>query len=172
MKLRFAPDGGLCYEKTMTNMEDQPMDNTAGTLTELALKRSYFFDNGLMFECQRCGDCCTGAPGTIYVAQDEIAPIAELLGLSADGLISTYLYPFKDSYSIREDARGNCLFFNEGCAIYENRPLQCLAYPFWFSNLRSRNQWEKLKQECPGIGRGRHFTKMEIFAMARRTTHL
>ncbi|MBI5062629.1 MAG: YkgJ family cysteine cluster protein [Desulfatitalea sp.] len=121
-----------------------------------------FFDQGLNFECQRCGQCCTGESGTIYVSPKEIAAVAGHLGITADLLIETYLYPFRDSYSIREDDQGCCLFYNQGCNIYPVRPLQCSTYPFWFSNLRSERRWRALRRECPGIGQGRLYTREEI----------
>lgn len=130
----------------------------------------YFFDQGLTFACQRCGACCTGAPGTIYVAVDEVAIIADHLKLSSAEFIRTCLYPYKDSFSIREKANGDCLFFEQGCRIYPVRPFQCRSFPFWFSNLRSESRWERIGRQCPGIGRGRHYSRAEIIRMARKTT--
>ena len=129
----------------------------------------YFFDQGLSFECQGCGVCCTGAPGTIYVAQEEIGAIAKHLGLGVSDFIARYLYPYKDSFSIGEDVRGNCLLFHEGCRVYPVRPFQCRAFPFWFSNVRSESRWKKIARQCPGIGRGRRYSKEEIIVIARKT---
>ncbi len=134
--------------------------------------RSYFFDNGLLFECTQCGECCTGAPGTIYVGPEEIRSIAAALTMPIKRFVSQYLYPYNDSYSIREDQDGRCLFFDGQCTIYHHRPLQCRTFPFWFSHLRSESSWTKLQRQCPGIGRGRRYTKDEIIAMAARTIHL
>jgi hypothetical protein len=128
------------------------------------MDRAYFFDQGLRFECQRCGQCCTGESGTIYVGPEEIAPIALYLGIAPELLIETRLYPFKDSYSVREDALGSCVFYNQGCGIYPVRPRQCASYPFWFSNLRSAARWRALRGECPGIDQGRLYSKEEILA--------
>lgn len=131
--------------------------------------RSYFFDQGLRFACRRCGACCTGAPGTIYVAPAELAPIATCLGLALPDLIHTYLHPFRDSYSIREDNRGHCLFFDAGCAIYAARPMQCRTFPFWFRNLRSEARWRDVQRECPGIGQGPRHSREAILALAGAT---
>lgn len=132
--------------------------------------RHYFFDQGLFFECQRCGRCCTGAPGTVYVAPDEVPAVAKHLNLPVPSFIRAYLYPYKDSYSIREDDQGNCLFFDKGCLIYPVRPLQCRSFPFWFANVRSESRWAQVRRNCPGIGKGRCFSRSEIMAWARRTT--
>jgi uncharacterized protein len=131
--------------------------------------RAYFFDQGLCFACLRCGACCTGAPGTIYVGPGEIALIADLLKLPLAVFMDRYLYPFKESFSIREDSLGNCLFFKNGCAIYAVRPLQCRTFPFWFDNLRSETRWLETARRCPGIGQGRRYRKDELVEMARGT---
>lgn len=125
--------------------------------------RPYFFDQGIHFECQRCGLCCTGEPGTIYVDQQEIFQIARFLKISPSLVLGDYLYPFRDSYSIREDSRGRCIFFKNGCTIYSVRPSQCKTYPFWFQNLRSEENWVSL--ECPGIRKGPIFGKEEILSL-------
>ena len=130
----------------------------------------YFFEQGLFFECRRCGACCTGAPGTIYVGPDEVPVVAGHLGLPVAEFTRRYLYPYKDSFSIREDESGACLFFDRGCAIYPVRPYQCRAFPFWFSNLRSEACWEQVRRQCPGIGHGPRFTRAQIMTIARETT--
>ena len=132
-------------------------------------QRPYFFDRGLRFSCRQCGGCCVGEPGTIYVSRTEMEAIAASLELSVDDFIVQYLYPFRDSYSIKEDAQGRCLFFDEGCAIYDIRPLQCRTYPFWFSNLRSEDRWRSVERQCPGVGSGRLYSKAEIFDLIQKS---
>ena len=134
-----------------------PMDNLE--------QGTYFFDQGLRFACRQCGGCCVGEPGTIYVFPSEIEVIAASLSLSVDAFTAQYLFPFKDSFSIKEDDDGRCLFFEDGCTIYDIRPLQCRTFPFWFSNLRSEKLWRHIERQCPGIGSGRLFTKSEIVNM-------
>ena len=124
--------------------------------------RSYFFDAGIRIKCLRCGACCTVEPGTIYVSHEEIVPLAAHLRLSVDDFIQQYLYPFKDSYSIGEHADGRCLFYEDGCRIYPVRPKQCRTFPFWVSILRSEARWDSIRRACPGIGKGRIYSKEEI----------
>ncbi|GAB6908639.1 YkgJ family cysteine cluster protein [Desulfosarcina cetonica] len=125
-------------------------------------QRSYFFDAGLRFACQCCGDCCTGAPGIVRVTPAEIDRIAHYLGVKATDLKSSHLAPWEGGHRIRERADGRCLFFEAGCRIYAVRPRQCRTFPFWFTNLRSEARWQKTCRACPGIGRGRLYTKTEI----------
>ncbi|MDD2388328.1 MAG: YkgJ family cysteine cluster protein [Desulfobacterales bacterium] len=125
-------------------------------------QRPYFFDHGLYFQCRQCGGCCTGSPGIIYVEPAEIACIARFLKLPEPDFISDYLYPCRQSYSIREHADGRCFFYENGCRIYPVRPRQCKTFPFWFRNLRSEQTWKAVSRQCPGIGGGRFFSKQEI----------
>ena len=122
----------------------------------------YFFKNGIRFECTRCGICCTGEPGTVYINKEEMYKIAKYLNIEVDVLKENYLYPFRDSYSIKELENGDCIFFKDGCSIYPVRPMQCRTYPFWMMNLRNEKRWEQVKKECPGIGNGRIYTADEI----------
>lgn len=135
-------------------------------------QRSYFFDDGLCFECTQCGACCVGDAGTIYVSAEETTAVAAHLEISRNRFINDYLYPYKDSYSIREDADSRCLFFDQGCRIYSVRPLQCRTFPFWFSNLRSENRWYRIAAQCPGVGQGRRYSRHDILQIARTTMHI
>ena len=123
---------------------------------------AYFFDGGLRFACQRCGACCSGDPGIVQITSQEIAKAADYLGISPAGFIDGFCLPWKDRHRIREDNQGNCLFHDNGCRIYPMRPLQCRTFPFWFSNLRSQTRWESIRRQCPGIGRGRRYSKKQI----------
>lgn len=127
--------------------------------------RSYFFDQGIYFECLGCGACCTGEPGIVMVYRGDLESIARHLAIDVAELVEKYLYPVRDSHSIREHEDGRCMFYRDGCAIYPARPLQCRTYPFWFENLRSPKRWKQVSGECPGIGQGRLFTKEQILEM-------
>ena len=129
--------------------------------------RPYFFDKGLRFECQRCGTCCTGAPGTIYVGKNEVDLIAKYLSIRTSCFIEKYLYPFRTGYSIREYTDGRCFFYNGGCTVYPVRPSQCKTFPFWVENLRSPKKWRRMSGECTGIGRGPLYSREQILEIVR-----
>jgi Fe-S-cluster containining protein len=134
--------------------------------------RSYFFDHGIHFECRRCGVCCTGDPGIIYVGKDELTRIAEYLSLQVPFFIEKYLYPIKTEYSIKEHADGQCFFYKNGCTIYPVRPHQCKTFPFWFENLRSLKKWKRISKECPGIGCGSLHSKEQILEIVQSNMDL
>ena len=131
--------------------------------------RSYFFDQGIQFECQQCGACCNGSPGFVYVKKNEIFQMALYLNVPVISFIEKYLYPFGGSYSIKEEENGRCLFYRDGCRIYPVRPFQCKTFPFWFDILRSRKKWAKVSKKCPGIGCGRLYPKNEIIEIVGST---
>jgi len=122
----------------------------------------YFFDDGIRFECRRCGACCTGDPGIIRISDPEILLLADFLEISASELIRIHLQPISEGFSIIEEQDGRCRFYDQGCLIYPVRPLQCRTYPFWFGLMRSSSQWKKALKECPGIGAGALYSRERI----------
>jgi uncharacterized protein len=135
---------------------------TMSEVLEEMKSRPYFFDQGISFECTRCGGCCNGEPGVIYVSNDEITAIAEYTAIDRDIFMERCLYLMEQSYSIRETDDGRCIFYENGCSIYPVRPLQCSTFPFWFQNMRSLDAWEGALLRCPGIGKGPLFPRDAI----------
>src|SRR5438128_7331942 len=83
-----------------------------------------WYQDGLRFRCTRCGNCCTGAPGYVWVDDAEIAAIAEYRDEPVDETCGLYTRPVGRRRSLREKANSDCIFFDrdEGCTIYEARP--------------------------------------------------
>jgi Fe-S-cluster containining protein len=139
---------------------------------------SPWYSTGLRFTCTQCGNCCTGAPGYVYVTREEIDRIAAFLGRPALG--REHLRRVGIRYSLTEDRQnGDCCFLrHEGgrrmCAIYPVRPLQCRTWPFWDLNLDSPRAWAEAALGCPGMNHGEHheFVQIEIRRTARRKEDL
>ncbi|MCH2582026.1 MAG: YkgJ family cysteine cluster protein [Planctomycetes bacterium] len=121
-----------------------------------------WYREGLSFSCTRCGDCCTGVPGYVWVEPTEIEALAKHLGLSVDSFGERYLRKVGRRYSLIEKPGGDCIFFDKGCSVYPARPTQCRTFPFWRSNLKSERAWDEIADECPGIGQGKLFPVEEI----------
>jgi Fe-S-cluster containining protein len=64
--------------------------------------------------------------------------------------------------SLKEKSNFDCIFWKDGCSVYQARPLQCRTFPFWPSILDSPASWKIAKSGCPGMGRGRLFSREEI----------
>lgn len=121
-----------------------------------------WYSDGLRFKCQRCGKCCRGEPGYIWVSVEEIKKIAKYLGISLDEFGRKYLKKVDSRYSLVEFANGDCVMYNDGCKIYPVRPCQCATFPFWQRNLRTPGAWEKVMQLCPGVSNGPLYSQKEI----------
>ena len=129
-----------------------------------------WFRAGLAFECTRCGACCTGAPGYVWVNPEEIARLAESRGQSVDEFSRRFVRQVGDRFSLIERPGGDCIFWDGqvGCTVYPARPAQCQTWPFWPENIASPGAWEHVEGVCPGSGKGRVFSVEEIRATASR----
>ena len=128
-----------------------------------------WYGDGLRFKCTQCGDCCTGAPGFVWVNAEEIAALAKRLELSEDDFEKKYVRRIGMRRSLVEFPGGDCIFFDSvgrGCTVYEDRPRQCRTWPFWNSNLRTPQAWKDVCDVCPGAGRGKLYNLETINKLA------
>ena len=122
-----------------------------------------WFGEGLRFSCQRCGTCCTGEPGYVFVEDREVEAIASFLGRGAFSFRARYTRPAEGRVSLIEEKDGGCVFHSaEGCRIYPVRPRQCRTFPFWLDIVRRRASWAEAARECPGMDRGKLHSADEI----------
>lgn len=128
----------------------------------LKSSKGCWYSDGLHFKCQRCGKCCRGEPGYIWVSKGEIKKIANYLGISLDAFGRKYLKKVNGRYSLVEFTNGDCMMYDNGCKIYPVRPCQCATFPFWQKNLRTPADWKKVIQICPGVSDGPLYTQKEI----------
>jgi hypothetical protein len=129
-----------------------------------------WYEEGLHFECTRCGNCCGGGPGTILVTDDEIGALATHLGISDAELRAGYTRRLRNGdISLIESDDYDCIFFDRrsGCRVYRERPRQCHTWPFWRSVVFSRETWQEAGDECPGIGSGPRHDPVDILEIAR-----
>lgn len=127
-----------------------------------------WYKEGLQFECVRCGNCCSGRPGHVWVTDEEIAAIAAYLGLPEGEFRRQYIICVgQGAMSLAERFNHDCIFFNRvhGCVIYEVRPRQCRTWPFWKAVLLAPEVWDEMARSCPGMGRGRTYRLDEIEAL-------
>ena len=126
-----------------------------------------WYREGLSFSCTRCGDCCTGAPGYVWVEREEIEELAKFLELSPEKFGERYLRKVGRRYSLVEKPGGDCVFFDSGCTVYPARPVQCRTFPFWRSHLKSQRAWDEIAGECPGIGQCKFYAAADIEIIRR-----
>ncbi len=135
-----------------------------------------WYQAGLRFTCTGCGDCCTGAPGFVWVNKQEIAALAAAMGY--DDVLA-----FEQEYVRRvgvrrslKERKGNfdCVLLDpvtRKCCAYEARPRQCRTWPFWDSNVASPEAWQRTCEICPGSGQGKLYQLADIESQ-RRTMHI
>jgi Fe-S-cluster containining protein len=149
----------------------------------------------LKFTCSQCGNCCTGGPGFVWISREEIDRLAEFLRLPPEEVVEKYCRKADGKFSLKEyrNARGeyDCVFLTEekverpaetngedqsvthtrrGCSIYPVRPLQCRTWPFWDSNLSSKDAWDRAAQRCHGMNHGRRtFTRDQMESLRDAT---
>ena len=125
-----------------------------------------WYSAGLRFSCTQCGDCCSGSPGFVWVNDEEIAALANLVtGGNVEAFEDQYVRRVGIRKSLKEFPSGDCVFLDEKtrrCTVYSARPRQCRTWPFWDSNLKSPDDWEATKRVCPGCDKGRLYELAEI----------
>lgn len=128
-----------------------------------------WYVGGLHFECIRCGGCCSGpGEGYIWATSPEIKLIADFLKKTTEQLRQKYLkrVGFRTTI-VEQPGTKDCIFLQEAngqkrCIIHPVRLSQCRMWPFWPSNLKSPDAWNKAVQKCSGINHGRHYSFEEI----------
>lgn len=120
---------------------------------QLIEEKSPWYSEGLRFECTGCGECCTGAPGHVWVSRKEIKEIAEFLHFSKEEFTERFLRRVGARFSLIELPKTfDCIFLkNKKCTIYSVRPTQCRTFPWWPQLLKSREDWEEAAHYCEGI---------------------
>jgi len=107
------------------------------------------------FQCLGCKDCCRGEDNSVVVFPFEIRRILADIGLDwleaveppsegewdSEGCFHTLEWRLKKN-------EGSCRFCkDDGCRIYQARPLLCSTYPFYLGQGTLRCS------ECRGLGR-------------------
>ncbi|MBI4569398.1 MAG: YkgJ family cysteine cluster protein [Planctomycetes bacterium] len=127
-----------------------------------------WYHAGLRFSCARCGHCCTGEPGNVWLAREEIGPLAAHLGLAREEFLSRHTRVVEHKVSLVESASGDCMFYDRarGCTVHDLKPLQCRVFPFWPHYTQSEFHWGKLRHSCRGVNSGRRWSAEEITRLA------
>ncbi len=132
-----------------------------------------FYEKGLQFSCvEGCVYCCSCEPGFVFLSKEDLERLCRFTSLDEQQFIATYCRKVNmgsfSMISLLERENFDCIFLTkQGCSVYEARPKQCRTYPFWRSVMESQESWEAEKQSCPGIGKGRHYSRSEIDALLR-----
>jgi len=126
--------------------------------------RKKFYHEGIRFECQDCGRCCLsrGGYGYVYLTAEDRKRLATHLEMTTREFTIRYTDRTDGLLHLKDPDR-DCVFLEENrCSVYEARPRQCRSWPFWPENMKKKVWEREIASFCPGIGRGRLYTKEEI----------
>ena len=130
-----------------------------------------WYHSGLRFTCTHCGNCCSGAPGYVWVTDEEITALATRMNMDKESFEDMYVRKVGARKSLREYPNCDCVFFDSQsrtCTVYESRPRQCRTWPFWESNLRTSDEWKRTCARCPGCDQGRLYQLEEIESLRKQ----
>lgn len=128
------------------------------------LKEDIWYAEGLRFKCTECGQCCTGAPGYVWVSDEEIKTMANYLGLNTAEFGRKFLRYVDGRYALLEKPGSyDCIFLKDKkCELYQVRPTQCRTFPWWVQNLCSPEDWEEAAKYCEGISQNAPLVPFEV----------
>jgi Fe-S-cluster containining protein len=126
-----------------------------------------WYGDGLRFSCHQCGNCCRGTqPGWVYLTPHRLRRIAGFLGLDSGTFRRSFVTRDENGETVLKlKENGDCVFWDDGCTIYPERPRQCRTFPFWGEMLASPESWSELKVFCHGVDHGRLYPLEEIRAV-------
>lgn len=135
----------------------------------MSIKRP-FYNDGLKFECQGSGNCCTshGEFGFVFLTLEDRRRFAKHLNISTATFTRQYCDIRDGVWHLKEDPKQpDCMFLkNKRCSTYEARPTQCRTWPFWPEVLNAKSWKTEVASFCPGIGKGQLWTKEQIETIA------
>jgi hypothetical protein len=106
----------------------------------------------------------------VRVTDTEIAALTRHLELTEPEFRERYTRPFDHGITLlKEQPNFDCTFYDRkrGCTVYEARPTQCRAWPFWEINVSSARAWTEAAVKCPGINHGPHHSEQFIAETSR-----
>lgn len=119
------------------------------------------------FACHRCGHCCTGGEGYVWLQAGEAEAMAAELNMNAEAFRARYVrtvpFPGLDSdgggelrEALREQIEGeggrcSLLEGRNQCTVYDARPEHCRTFPYWRSVMEDEAGFERARGTCPGI---------------------
>lgn len=133
---------------------------------ELTMSIPLWYEKGVQFGCTKCGKCCTGSPGYVWLTEEDLTTLCHHFKMDRASFCKKYTRNVNGKLSLLEDSvTYDCILLkNNQCTAYKARPSQCSQFPFWKSIMRSAKTWEEAKGLCEGINNpeGRVFSKDEI----------
>ena len=104
-----------------------------------------------IFVCQQCGYCCQGET-TVSLDENDQKRMVDHLGMSREEVRRKYWRQTGNTIQMKT-VDGHCIFYDNGCTIHQGKPWRCTQWPLHPSMLDDRENYEIIKESCPGISR-------------------
>ena len=128
-----------------------------------------WWSEGLKFQCQGSGKCCTshGEYGFVFLTKEDCQRMADHLEMSLSSFTRKYCQRSQGYFHLKEEPqKPDCLFLKEKrCSIYEARPTQCRTWPFWPDVMNAKTWKKEVVTFCPGVGKGKTVAAAKIQAI-------
>ncbi|MDR2617356.1 MAG: YkgJ family cysteine cluster protein [Treponema sp.] len=155
------------------------MEKSKGASGLSGSRQKPFYASGLRFSCTRCSACCRYESGYVFLSRKDLGVLVKALNMGYTEFMETYCrwvpsLAGPERLSLREKSNFDCIFWVQpqegpgGCSVYNARPLQCRAFPFWPHVLGSQGSWKDTAADCPGMEHGRLYTAEDIEAWLER----
>ena len=105
----------------------------------------------VIFICQQCGYCCQGET-TVSLDENDQKRMINHLGLKRVDVIRAY-WRIKGNSIQMQTVDGHCIFYDNGCTVHAGKPWRCTQWPLHPSMLESQENFEIIRDSCPGINR-------------------
>ena len=134
------------------------------------MPRKPFYAEGIQFECQGSGKCCTsrGSYGFVYLTDADQKRFAKYFGITKAQFLKQYCGEKGGHVHLIDppENKGDCMFLKKNqCSAYVARPEHCRTWPFWPENMNPKTWNNEIKTFCPGVGKGKIHSFEEIKAV-------
>lgn len=150
------------------------------------MTKSKWWHEGVQFECQSSGNCCTshGEYGSVFLTQEDLERFAKHFELSPQKFVAAYCKPpskptgkllgrsggnsssSEQPLELKDQpSNGECIFLKDRkCSAYSARPTQCRTWPFWPEVMNPKKWKSDVVSFCPGVGKGKLISRKKIEA--------
>lgn len=102
-----------------------------------------------IFSCKRCGSCCHGET-TVSLDEHDQRRMIEFLDMPRD-LVQQQFWRVTGSVVQMKVVDHHCIFYRDGCTVYDGRPWRCRQWPLVPAILLDKANFSAIGASCPGI---------------------
>ncbi|MCG6929776.1 MAG: YkgJ family cysteine cluster protein [Desulfofustis sp.] len=104
-----------------------------------------------IFVCTQCGYCCHGQT-TVSLDEQDRRNMVAALGIPEHEVAEKY-WNITGATVQMKTVDGHCVFYRDGCSVYEGRPWRCRQWPLVPALLDDESNFIIIGNSCPGINR-------------------